>query len=147
MLRTIEGSITDIESGCIAQQVNCQGAYGAGVSGVVSRKWPIVEKKYRTSCRGRTADELFGCVQDIRVSDELVVINIFSQKSYGNSRKTGIVYTDMDALIDALDAAASVHGPIHVPYGIGCGLAGGDWSEFESRVNERDIDIIAMKLP
>ena len=75
-----------------------------------------------------TPDKRVGLVQPVRISDQLVVLNSFSQLHYG--RKKGVVYTDHQALLtnlSKLDTYAKKHNlPAYVPARIGCGLAGGD---------------------
>ena len=148
-MQIIEGNITDISEGVIVQQVNCMGAIGAGVSGAIIKKWPAVKKDYLAKCSEYPRQELLGMITVTAVSRSLFVVNLFSQYSYGNSAKTGLVYTDMDVLVHGLKTLVYLYGKtgqqIYVPYGIGCGLAGGNWQELVRRTEE--LPIIAVKLP
>lgn len=138
-MKIMKGSIVDVSGPCfVIQQVNCQGAYGAGVSGVISTKWPEVEAKYRAHCKGTSPDDLFDTALSVPCHDDegnvLTVVNLFTQKRYGNSAKTGEVYTDMNSLVDWLAHYDSLGIPVYVPYRIGCGLAGGNWTELTQRL-------------
>ena len=64
--------------------------------------------------------------------------NLYAQYKYGNSAKTGIVYTDYEALnkclsdmCDAISLLMVESTVIGIPR-IGCGLAGGDWNVVSS---------------
>ena len=131
-LTIIDGDLKEVSVGIIAHQVNCQGAIGAGVSRVIIKQYPIVKDKYIDICSISDKEELFGGIQIVNVTSTLKVANIFSQFYYGNSYKTGIVYTDMDKLIYGLKNIRETYPDdiIYVPYKIGCGLAGGNWDEF-----------------
>lgn len=68
-----------------------------------------------------------------------IIVNIFGQEYYGRDG----VYTDTSALIRAFrelnesvrEAAKRGRPPVVAfPYGFGCGLAGGDWSEVEELI-------------
>lgn len=147
-MRIIEGDITKIEYGTIIHQVNCQGAWGAGVSGAIGKRWPAAEAAYRRLASECDPKSLLGTIQRVNVSDEICVINLFTQLYYGNAKRTGRVYTDMDRLIASLtEICHTPHLPLYAPYGIGCGLAGGRWSELESAVKERGLAITFVKLP
>lgn len=128
----LNGDIREVSVGIIAHQVNCQGAIGAGVSGVICNQYPMVKDDYIDICSVSDKEDLFGGMQIVPVTGTLKVANIFSQFNYGNSAKTGIVYTDMDKLIYSLKNLRETYPDeiIYVPYKIGCGLAGGNWDEF-----------------
>lgn len=118
------------EKKILCQQCNCQGVYGAGLSGAISKAYPIVKEKYEKCYKKNGSDKMFGKYQVIRVDKNLAVANIFSQYGYGNSGKTGEVYTDVEKLVKCIRAIATTHKDceILIPIGMGCGLAGADWN-------------------
>jgi len=140
--------ITTIDKGVIMHQVNCQDIMGAGVAKALYTKYPQVKEKFHqlaTQPDYNTPDKRVGLVQPVRISDQLVVLNSFSQLYYG--RKKGVVYTDHQSLLtnlSKLDAYAKKHNlPAYVPARIGCGLAGGDWSIVEQHIKQHtDITIV-----
>lgn len=145
-MNTINGNILDIKHGIICQQVNCANGYGAGLSGKIAAKYPQVERAYRNIFKKLPREEIFGMCQPVRISDELIVVNIFAEWSYANAYETGIVSTDMDKLVAALHRICDRYDgwDIYVPYKIGCGLAGGDWEELCARCT--NLPITAVKL-
>lgn len=146
LMQTITGNILDIERGIICQQVNCANGYGAGLSGKISAKYPQVEKAYRDIFKKLPREEIFGMCQPVRVSDRLVIVNIFSEWNYANAYETGIVSTDMDKLVAALHRVCERYpgSDVYVPYKIGCGLAGGNWDDLCNRCS--DLPIVAVRF-
>lgn len=123
---------------------------GAGVAKALYTKYPQIKTDYLSYCQGKTDIQLLGSLQVIHISEELIVLNSYSQRYYGNSAKTNRVYTDSVALkrnLRLLDMAAKKKGlPAYVPARIGCGLAGGDWDEIKKFIlNETDITIVKQK--
>lgn len=157
-MEVIEGDILDITLGVIVHQVNCRNKIGAGLSGQIIRKYTQVAMEYhrifeqyeknaysKANYEHLLRTTLKGTFQGVQVADELIVVNLFSQFYYGNSSKTGVVYTDVDDLVNGLERIKEMFAdmPVYIPWGIGCGLAGADWNEVSCRIGY--LDIIAVK--
>lgn len=128
MSKIINGDITAVaHNGAIVQQVNCQGAMGAGVALAILKKWPTVRPEYIEFCKDKPAEFLFGALQMSELEDGLILYNSFSQLDFGTDKKQ----TDEDTLIANIhkvaDLVAADGQSVYIPYLIGCGLAGGDW--------------------
>ncbi len=131
MLKTIKGDLTQIESGALFQMVNCQNAYGRGLSGALSKKWPIIKESYHKFCGDYKPIHLLGNVNVVKITDELYVFNCFGQLEYGNAAKTKRQYVDYHALSICLKRAKYTiehfkMASIYFPALFSCGLAGGD---------------------
>lgn len=126
----IEKDITDIISGVIIHQCNCQGVMGSGVARAISSKWPIVKSAYIAHCSGKTPSELLGTFCDVEVDKNIVVVNCLSQLDYGYD---GRRYTDYNAMrkvmIEVYEKYFETGKNFYAPYLIGCGLGGGDWDD------------------
>jgi hypothetical protein len=66
-----------------------------------------------------------------------------AQLGYGNSKSTGATYTDYQAFEICLNKVKiwqsnCLEGvlPVYLPYGIGCGLAGGNWDVIKHLIEE-----------
>lgn len=132
-MKIVEMNIVEVIDGIVCQQVNCRNRIGAGVSGAIIKKWPEVEQAYHGAFNGKDPrTEIFGTYQLVPVSDQLSIANVFSQFYYGNARKTGQVYTNMDILTKCIAEIChkNEQKTVYVPDHIGCGLAGGNWDEF-----------------
>ena len=142
----VMGNILDIEEGVIIHQVNCCKRIGAGVSGAIIKKYPQVAKAYYDSFRHLTPDEIYGMCFTVPVTPTLEIVNSYSQKGYGNTAKTGLVYTNLDYLAHNIrQTVYAFQGKqVFIPYGIGCGLGGETWERVEERI--KDLDITVVKL-
>lgn len=128
-IQVVSGNILEATENVIVQQVNCMGVMGAGLAKQIRAKYPSVYKKYKQLCdeHADSRPELLGRVLLCQVEDGKYIANVFGQLGYG---KKG-VYTQYDmlqkGLEEVLDLAKKENLTIAIPYGIGCGLAGGDW--------------------
>lgn len=144
MIHLKEGNILEATEDIIVHQVNCQGVMGAGLAKQIRDKYPNVYNDYKWLVSQRKDKKsLLGTVQYISVNDSKTVVNLFGQDTYG--RTAGKVYTDYRAIEDGLksiyDLATNTFSAykgksIALPYGIGCGLAGGDWNVVYKVIDE-----------
>ena len=117
----INDDILNVREGIIAHQVNCKRVAGAGLALQIRSKYP----DWYTSYRNRAPQ--LGICSLFKVSDTLMIASLYGQYGYGR----GTMHTDYRALEDALlnlyiwrDMVSMI---ISFPFGMGCGLAGGDW--------------------
>ena len=137
MIKIVKGNILDASEDIIVQQVNCKGVMGAGLAKAILNKYPNVKKEYQSFRnfnlnKGLTDKDLLGLVNYVRVSDVKVIANIFGQVNIKKNRFDNTVYTKTDALTRGLkevkELSKQLNKSVAIPYGIGCGLAGGDWN-------------------
>lgn len=133
----MEGNVLDTPFQFIAHQVNCQGVMGAGLARQIRNKYPNVYDTYKIFCNINTAKPPLGKSLCVWTEDNHCIINVFGQLEYGRAQQQ----TDYDALYSGFAIAAEeirdtflnenprYQVPIAIPYGIGCGLAGGDWNK------------------
>lgn len=94
----------------------------------IRSQWPVVYQRYLEFCYGNNGNKL-GTYQEVLVEPKLYVVNLFGQNGYGRGERQ----TNYAALAAALfsffrDCAQKNQSAIvRLPYGLGCGLAGGDW--------------------
>lgn len=128
MVKIIHANILNAPKGMIiCQQVNCQNKMNLGLAKSIATRFPKVKDTYHEYCEGRTPESLLGEVQLIQTS-EYMFANLFGQLTYGREG----LHTDYIALRKALrHLAARLEVQTHkiaIPYNLGCGYAGGDWS-------------------
>ena len=143
-MKIIKADITEIETGVIIQQVNCQNSMGAGLSRAIYEKWPIVKTKYHEFYNvfavnhPRHADlMLLGQYHSVIVQSKpkIEVINVFGQLEFGRDGR----FTDYAALKKAFkcislhkkckifwDDEKNEELPFYIPRFLGAGLGGGD---------------------
>ena len=144
MLNIIKKDITSVTTGVIAHQVNCTNHIGSGVAKAIITKWPIVKVKYHEWCNLRTSDELIGTIQIVSISNDLMVVNCFSQKDKGYDGK---LYTDYSSIRKCLESIKTLKlSPLYIPYKMGCGLGGGDWNVVSGILNEVCPEVIICAI-
>jgi hypothetical protein len=122
-MQLIEKDIFTIEKGLIGHQVNCQKTMGRGFVLPLIAKWPQVKEDYLRF------QPVLGEVLYSRVEKNIIVASMYGQDRYGTDKR----YTDYEALKSCLfklsELGARLNLPIYLPYKIGCGNGGGEWSE------------------
>jgi hypothetical protein len=112
---------------------------GAGLAKQIRYKYEQHYKDYVNKCN-LIVDKhnLLGKTVTSKISDSLYIMGIFGQLDVGTNQRQ----TDYGAFAKGLDTLAwlrnkileidnKVKLDIYIPYGIGCGLGGGDWSIME----------------
>lgn len=129
-LEIIRGDLLSSDASAICHQVNCRCVMGAGIAAVISEKWPIVKERYKKAFENlKDRHSLLGKIQTVKIGQNRYVVNIFGQDDYGHDG----VYTDYSALNRAFKQLNKRFAgqTVAFPYGFGCGLGGGDWTDIE----------------
>lgn len=154
MITTINKDILTVDKGVIVHSVNCIGAVG-GLAGAIARKWPRNAEEYRTHVkRQKLPIMLLGSIFEVNVAHNVIVANLFGQNDVGTKERQ----TEYSALITGFKNIASMAffgndkipdysnheyyesrialQDIYIPYKIGCGLGGADWSIVEEIIHK-----------
>jgi len=157
MLKIINGNLLDSDCQYIAHQCNCHSLRGAGLANAIFKAFPWANVYSDRSERGNDA-ALFGSISihGNPKHGQRYVINIYGQLKPGKpSLGRDSATSRLEAFSKALNQIAELPGleSIGFPYGIGCGLAGGDWNEYEillegfaDRVSEMGVSVILYRL-
>ena len=128
MLKFEKGNIVTGNYPIFCQQVNCKGVMGAGLAKQIKEKYPEVYNYYKPFCDDGVAE--LGACNYIPTKDKRICICMYAQDGYGRNKR----YTDYEAFkkcLEHIEFFMKFHPKnkpsIAFPYGIGCGLAGGDW--------------------
>lgn len=107
----------------ICHQVNELSVMGAGLALQIKNKYPRVFEAYIKHCN----EQCLGKIQLVGINPEQAICNMFSQRGISRSCRT----TDYDLFEQCISKLAKYakenNKTVAIPYGIGCGLAGGDW--------------------
>lgn len=140
-----QGNILECNENIIVHQVNVQGIMGGGVARQLANRYINLEKEYSEFCRLYNNDynKLKGKVFKIMLEGK-IIMNMFSQKENFD--------TDYEAMKIALEEikeyAKSFKLSVTIPYGIGCGIAKGDWNIVHKIIEEvfNDYDVTLYRL-
>jgi O-acetyl-ADP-ribose deacetylase (regulator of RNase III) len=128
----------------IVHVCNNVGAWGAGFVLALSKRWKEPEVLYR-----QTKKRMLGDVQYVVVEPDIMVANMIAQHDVQPS-PDGIQPIRYGAVRAALanvnDEAYRLGATIHMPR-IGCGLAGGRWTEIEKILQQViSVDVYVYDL-
>ena len=125
----------------IVHVCNDIGGWGKGFVMALSRRWKMPEKQYREWHKSRDGFVL-GAVQFVQVEPDLWVANLIGQHKIRKD-KHGNPPIRYDAIAKGLSVVAkkalTLNASVHMPR-IGCGLAGGEWSNIEPLIEQNLID-------
>ena len=145
MIELVHGNIFDGNEDVICHQVNLQKVMGAGIALQIKQRFPDVYKKYIES------DSKLGDIDVILATiyngnqKRLYIANLYSQNNYGYFG-THTNYEAMNKCFKKLHDFIKIDNlSLAIPYGIGCGLGGGDW-DLVSRIIERNFNDINCKV-
>lgn len=132
-LEFVNGDILNTKANIIVQSVNHRGVMGSGLAKQIKNKYPEVIHGYINMCNTHTFKSIMrnGLVYFYSVFHEdgraQQIASVFGQEYYGNDRR----HTNYPSLINGIswvfEYAESQGYSVAIPYGIGCGLGGGDW--------------------
>lgn len=177
MIQTISGNLLDCPNGinAIIHSANTRrgGTHGAGIAAQIVRRWPIVQKesenhflktrKDLTQKNGWADYEdvenfLLGTVLEISIEKNLSLFNLYGQHLYRFSKFK--IPTDYSAFqsgakkISEICSQRFLDGKlipvVGIPFGIGCGLGGGEWKYveyiFQNAFKSAEYPVFFVKL-
>lgn len=166
IIEIVNGNLLDASEPYIAQQCNCCTVKSHGLSASISKEFPWADVYKRRKLSGKNKKErkitIPGTIEiDSCPSDNLKVIHMFAQYSPGKPNSFSRYYKDDDIeaikdsfidrqkyfkeCLDLIDNDPNIT-IVAMPYLIGCGLAGGSWSDYEKLLNDSVTDIVLYKI-
>lgn len=124
--------------------------WGAGFGLALQRKWPEVQRNFE-AVFAQMAGSKLGRTATSRVSDDLYVFQMISQRGYGPSSGTLLRYEALrQCLMQLRDVAKQENATVHMPR-IGSGEARGSWALVENLISEelcaRGVAVVVYDLP
>lgn len=155
-IQYFKGDILESDVDMIVHQVNTYGVMGGGLAKQIKDKYPNVYHIYRAYTQSMHPEKLLGRFVNIKTDDGQIITNLFSQGHSENQSSKALLsgpvgtgkseavknmdtrplgetnYEAMrDGLTDINNYASSKDMTVAIPYKIGCGIGGGDWSRVE----------------
>lgn len=157
MLHYLEGDLLESDCTVIMHQANCLSIMGGGIAKSIAEKYPLAEKVDR-ECPYEP-EYKYGKYSLAILPNGLTIFNLYGQLKPGRVKRSG-QHERMRKLESSLHSAFHLLNcskgtnidstKVGLPYGIGCGLAGGDWTKVRQileRVSDfHGIDIYLYKL-
>lgn len=146
---TIKRSIVFERIGIIVHGVNCQGVMGSGVAMQLRTIYPDIYYDYLKlfNKHKHNRKELLGQITITKITEELYIVNAFTQLYYG--RDKNIIYVDYDAVKSCFEKVNELYLetalPVKFPK-IGAGLGNGDWNKIQEIINSTLYDEVESHL-
>lgn len=150
MIHYIEGDLLMSNCTVIMHQCNCFKSMGAGIARSIALQFPEALQADLED-KGTPRDRL-GSFTYAKINNQLTVVNLYGQYDCGGGVKTQ--YGKLENAIDGFFTYAKEQdidlSKVGVPYKMGCGLAGGDWSIvkglLQKQSRKHNVDIYVYKL-
>lgn len=146
MIHYVKGDLFSTNHQIIAHGVNCRGAFGAGVAGLMAEKYP--KSKYRYLEKFYSENWHLGDVQLVKIDTNLYIANCATQDAYYPRNQVHADYLAIRQAMEKVKRFAQLKQfKIAMPK-IGSGLAGGEWTIIENILNAvfEDYDITVYTL-
>ncbi len=141
-IQHINGNLLDFPNGInvIGHVTNCQNVMGAGIAAQIKKRYPEAyeaDKKYHIASVNLGVGQL-GDYSSADVGDNKIVVNLYGQDRYGTEVRQlnyEAIYTSMEKVAKSMIKNSHKQYVVGFPYGMGCGLAGGNWMIMEAMIN------------
>lgn len=146
MLIIKKGNLLESTENIICHQVNEDGIMGGGLALQIAKKYPYVEKEYKSFLERYSKKMIIlGQYQVSAIGNRKYIVNCFTQRNFITNLK------DIEKVFRGLLESCKLNNlTISIPFNYGCGIAKGNWEEvsklFEKLSNEYEIDIYAYKI-
>lgn len=122
----MSGSLLESKAEVVAHMTNRSGVLKGKVANAIRQKYPEIVPNYQKVCRSYP----WVTCQLLSTRDGRFVANLYGQGDRESGWKTD--YAALEDAMYALSFQMAKKGltSVAMPYGIGCGLAGGDWVPF-----------------
>jgi O-acetyl-ADP-ribose deacetylase (regulator of RNase III) len=144
MIKEIKRSLLDVNVDAICHQCNVFHTMGAGLAASIKATYP---EAYEADKKTKLGDfKKLGTFSKVQVTHKthhlpLTIYNCYSQGNFG-SDKTYTQYDRVEEVFNLIKQDIPKHSVlkcvsfIGIPYGYGCGLAGGDWNTVYSIIEK-----------
>lgn len=146
MVIIVKGNILNCTEDIIVHQVNCQGIMGGGVARQLANHYKKLENIYFEHCVqcNMNYQTLKGTVFMFASNQGKIIGNMFSQKPNFDTD-----YHSMKIALQEIKCWAKNRNlSVCMPYGIGCGIANGDWNIVFELIQDvfKDYEVTLYKL-
>lgn len=152
MIHIVRGNLLNSDCTVIIHQANCFAKMGAGIAKQIRDKYPesyVADKDFGIPVGSK---KRLGLYSAAKAKSGQLIFNMYSQYHYGRGTRTDYKAFEKALRMIIIEATHSQLSKVKIglPYGIGCGLAGGDWSIVQNIINkiseEKNWPIYLYKL-
>ena len=143
MIKKKRGNLLNASKGIIVHGCNAQRVFNSGLAKQIRLKYPEVYASYM-----KIEEIICGEIYPVIIDDNLIIVNMITQKYYGNDGRKYVNYDNMNVAFTKLNKyiqRTHVSHILNFPK-IGCGLGGGDWRIISEIIDCRIADNITKNL-
>jgi O-acetyl-ADP-ribose deacetylase (regulator of RNase III) len=157
MVKQYDGDIFDAPIDVLIHQANCFCTFGSGIAKTIKDLYP---EAYEADCKTAKGDtKKLGTYSSVRAKSQpdrriSFIVNLYSQHGFSDGNRA----TTYDAMVNGLTllknniiAKKQENLVLGVPYKIGCGLGGGNWTIVEAILKaifeDSKIKVLICKHP
>ncbi|KAG9389470.1 swarming motility protein YbiA [Carpediemonas membranifera] len=121
----------------IAHQTNCKSTYAKGLATILFRRFPYADV-YTNPSKAPTRTPGTITIHQDPMTKGKTVVNIYGQRYPGKPTPFESTANREDWFRQALKAMAEQQesiGTVAFPFGIGCGMAGGNWARYRAMID------------
>jgi len=150
-MEIVYGDVLDSTENIIVHQVNHMGVMGSGLAKKIKEKYPLVFARYANVCKTSDWRKIYlGGVTDFVEYARMdgvpyYIANLFGQKTYGTGLQTDYAYLER-GLQTVASFASRNSLSVAIPFGLGCGLGGGDWNIVSGLIEKYFTNKIEYKI-
>lgn len=154
-VKTITGNLLESDCTAVIHQANCFATMSSGIAKQIKYLYPEVlaaDKGFYVPAGNPARLGRYSKADVDGPHGPLTVINLYGQYDYGCGIKTNpeAFETALDRILNDLNRSGQLDLKVGIPYGIGCGLAGGNWKDIRRIIidlsEKYSIDIYLYKL-
>lgn len=142
-MKVIEKDILTVAEGYIFHQVDVTYAMGTGLAKQIRDKWPRLDERVRSARPTLGRCYVF---QPYWQKDILLyVVSLVAQATMGRTGKHTLYWAFVEALQHFRRISLTEPSDCYFPWGIGCGLGGGNWAVVRALIEEQFPEAIICR--
>lgn len=144
IIDTIRGDLLASGAKYIAQQCNCVTVRGKGLSHSIAQKYPYANVYAQRATGGLKSKP--GTI-DLCTStdqDDPTIICMYGQYYPGKTDKYDRRLQWFGQCLEQIEHMGITR--VAMPYMIGCGLAGGQWADYQQKLQQSKLEIVLYRL-
>jgi O-acetyl-ADP-ribose deacetylase (regulator of RNase III) len=146
MIKIISQDIFKADIDVLVHQANCFHTMGAGIARDIAFRFPEAlkaDKKTKYGDPDKLGTFSYACVNNKKLGGDLIICNLYSQFGFGGGKQTNYI-----AFEKGLRAICNKFYDFRIglPYGIGCGLAGGKLETVLEIIENVSVEVNSQTL-
>lgn len=152
MIEIKNGDLLKSNCNIIIHQANCFATMGAGIAKQIKRIYPEAYEVDKNFGFPVGSKKRLGFYTNTNFENDVVVFNLYGQYNYGRGKQTNYKAFEQGLRMILINLVNDFEKnmKIGMPFGVGCGLAGGEWDIIKEIIerlsNKYEVTIFLYKI-